>query len=79
MSLRQYEDELSDLVKSRTEIECQINDFRSASESGQQKKADKEQELENLETRIEEVTARIEELAAALDSRVAEEREAKEA
>jgi len=77
--LRQYEAELSDLVKNRTEIECQINDYKSASESGKQRKADKEKELKKLEKRIEKVTARIEELAESLDARVAEEREAKEA
>lgn len=70
---------MEDLVKSRTEIECLIDDFKQANVSGEQKRKDGAKELEELENRIAEVTSRIEALGADLDARVAEEKEAKEA
>jgi len=69
---------MADLVRSRAEIECLIEDFKQAGESGQQKRQDTDAELQELETRIETVSARIEELGQDLEERVAAEKEAKE-
>jgi len=70
---------MADLVRSRAEIECLINDFKQAGESGQQKRQDTDAELHGLEARIAEVSERIEELGQDLEERVAEEKEAIEA
>lgn len=69
---------MADLVRSRAEIECLIEDFKQAGESGQQKRQDTDAELQELENRIETVSARIEELGQDLEERVAAEKEAKE-
>jgi len=70
---------MADLVRSKAEIECLINDFKQAGESGQQKRQDTDAELKELETRIATVSERIGELGEELKERVTEEKEAKEA
>lgn len=70
---------MADLVRSRTEIECLLNDFQQANESGKQRRTNSTKELKTLEARIATVTERIDELAEDLDARVTEEKEAKEA
>ena len=70
---------MADLVKSRTEIECLIEDFKQANVNGEQRRKDGAKELEQLEQRISTVTTRIDELAEDLEARVKEEKDAKEA
>jgi structural maintenance of chromosome 3 (chondroitin sulfate proteoglycan 6) len=70
---------MADLVKSRTEIECLIEDFRQANVSGEQRRREVAEELTTLEARISDVAERIAELGQELEARVTEEREAKEA
>ena len=78
LSLLQYEAEMADLIRARTEIECIIADFNQAGESGQKRRRDTAKELNSVEKRIGEVTGRLDALSDELDDRVKEEREAKE-
>lgn len=79
LALRQFETEMADLVKSRTEIECLIDDFKQANVNGQQRRTDAAKELKKLEKRIATLNGRLEELSEDLDARVKEEKDAKEA
>ena len=79
IALRQYESEMADLIRARTEIECVIQDFRSTSEAGQQRRGEMSEELEDLEQRISETSDRLDALREELDERISAEKSAKEA
>lgn len=79
IALRQYETEMADLVRTRTEIECVIADFKAAQEGGEERRQEMVEELEGLEERIQEANERLQTLEDELDRRIAEERDAKEA
>ncbi|EIW66746.1 hypothetical protein TREMEDRAFT_70024 [Tremella mesenterica DSM 1558] len=79
LALRQYESEMAELVRAKTEIECLLEDFAQAGESSEEKRGQLSGELESLEARLEEASDRLVDLGAELEDRVAEEREAKEA
>ena len=70
---------MADLVRARTEIECVINDFEQADQSGEERREEAGKELDALEKRMEEVTERLLGANQDLEDRVAEEREANEA
>ncbi|OCF72938.1 chromosome associated protein [Kwoniella mangroviensis CBS 8886] len=78
LALRQYEAEMADLVRARTEIECVIADFTTAGEAGEQRRAEVAEELRSLEERIEEASERLDELIIDAERRIAEERQARE-
>ncbi|WVQ82965.1 hypothetical protein IAT38_005101 [Cryptococcus sp. DSM 104549] len=78
IALRQYESEMADLVRSKTEIECLIADFETAGEAGEQRRQEIGKELVNLEERIEEASGRLEVLVGEVQKRIAEERAARE-
>lgn len=69
---------MADLIRTRTEIECVIADFKASQEGGQERRQEVSKELEKLEERIEEANKRLEQLEDELDQRIAEEREAKD-
>jgi structural maintenance of chromosome 3 (chondroitin sulfate proteoglycan 6) len=69
---------MADLVRSKTEIECLIEDFKQAGENGEQRRTTLGQELEELETRIEEATGRLSGLNDEFQACIATEREAKD-
>ena len=79
IALRQYESEMADLVRTRTEIECVIADFKVAQEGGDEKRQELSEALEDLETKIEEASEKLDTLSEELETRIAEEREAKDA
>jgi structural maintenance of chromosome 3 (chondroitin sulfate proteoglycan 6) len=79
LALRQYEAEMDDLVRAKTEIECLIEDYKQAGENGEQRRAQVAQDLEQLETRIGDATDRLTGLSEELEQCVVVEREAKEA
>ncbi|ORX40107.1 RecF/RecN/SMC [Kockovaella imperatae] len=79
LALRQYESEMADLVRAKTEIECVLNDYAQANEGGEQRRKDIAEELEQLEDRIESASERLEALLSDLEERQVEEREAKDA
>jgi structural maintenance of chromosome 3 (chondroitin sulfate proteoglycan 6) len=79
IALRQYESEMADLVRTRTEIECLIADFKAAQDGGEERRQELTDELEELEKKIGDATERLDALSDDLDQRIAEEREAKEA
>ena len=70
---------MADLVRTRTEIECVIADFKVAQEGGDEKRQELSEALEALETKIEEASEKLDALANELENRIAEEKEAKEA
>lgn len=78
LALRQFENEMADLVRSRTEIECTIADFNQAGQVGEARRKEVAKELKNLEKRIEEASEKLESLGPELEERMAEEREARE-
>lgn len=78
ISLQQYESEMADLVRSKTEVECVIADFAQASEAGETRRMALREQLESIEKRVGRATERLMELSSELEARVAEERQAKE-
>nr|XP_019012757.1 chromosome associated protein [Kwoniella pini CBS 10737]OCF51538.1 chromosome associated protein [Kwoniella pini CBS 10737] len=78
LALRQYEAEMADLVRARTEIECVIADFTTAGEAGEQRRAEVAEELRTLEERIEEASERLDGLITDANSKIADERQARE-
>ena len=78
LALNQYESDMADLVRARTELECVIEDFTKANENGEEGRKQVEEQLLDVEKRIEEATEKLDRLSAELDERIAEEREAKE-
>jgi structural maintenance of chromosome 3 (chondroitin sulfate proteoglycan 6) len=78
-ALKQYETEMDQLVRARTELECLIADFEEAGTSGEEKRAKISAELEELEKTIETSAERLIDLGTELDERVAAEKDAKEA
>lgn len=77
IALRQYESEMADLVKTRTEIECVIADFKASQEGGEERRKEMADELEQLEERIDDANERLQKLEDELDTRIEEERKAK--
>ncbi|WVQ96685.1 hypothetical protein IAU59_003791 [Kwoniella sp. CBS 9459] len=79
LALRQYESEMADLVRSRTEIGCLIEDFTVAGEAGEARRAEVAQELQTLEERITEASERLDGLISDAERRIAAERQVREA
>lgn len=78
ITLQQCESELADLVRAKTEVECEISDFEQASEAGETRRLELREQLEQIEKRVGKATERLMELNVELDTRVAGERQAKE-
>lgn len=70
---------MADLVRTRTEIECVIADFKVAQEGGDEKRQELSEALEALETKINEASEKLDALAEELEQRISEEKDAKEA
>ncbi|KAI5450826.1 Structural maintenance of chromosomes protein 3 [Naganishia albida] len=64
----------SDLIRARTELECQLDDARQLEEDGSSRREKWEEELAEVGTRVEEVEAEIEELQPELDEAQRDER-----
>jgi structural maintenance of chromosome 3 (chondroitin sulfate proteoglycan 6) len=65
----------SDLIRARTELECQLDDAKQLEEDGESRRGKWEEELAALGTRVEEVEAEIEDLQPELDEAQLEERQ----
>ncbi|WVQ73216.1 hypothetical protein IAR50_002782 [Cryptococcus sp. DSM 104548] len=78
LSLRQYESEKADLLRSQEEIRLVIADFDSAGEAGEERRQELAEELEQLEEKIVDANERLEGLVADVEARVAEEKAARE-
>jgi len=61
-SRRDTQAELTDLVRSRTELECIVEDLRAANQNAGGRREDYEAELEQIEQKIAEKEASLEEL-----------------
>ncbi|KAG8894288.1 Structural maintenance of chromosomes protein 3, partial [Tulasnella sp. 403] len=72
-----YDDEMDDLVRSRTEVQCVIEDLAQANEKGQEQREHLEEELEGVLRRITEVEAELMEVVPDLQDRTREEKEQK--
>ncbi|WVO12564.1 hypothetical protein L204_100168 [Cryptococcus depauperatus] len=79
LALRQFEDELNSLIRSRTEIECVIADFEAAGEAGEERRQELTEELEALERTIEDANERLDAMVADVEQKAADEKNAKEA
>lgn len=78
ITLQQYESEMADLVRSKTEVECLIEDFEQASENNETRRMEAEAQLKSLEKRVAKATDRLVELSNELETYTAGEREARE-
>lgn len=76
--MQQYESEMADLVRSKTEIQCLISDFEQASENTETRRLEAAEQLKSLEKRVSAASNRLVELSSDLEERVHEEREAKD-
>ncbi|WOO77394.1 Chromosome segregation protein sudA [Vanrija pseudolonga] len=79
ISLQQYESELADLVQAKTEVECVIADFEAAGEAGETRRLELKEQFEVVEKKLAKGTKRLAEVKAELETRLAEERQAREA
>ncbi|WRT67771.1 uncharacterized protein IL334_004744 [Kwoniella shivajii] len=78
LALRQYEAEMADLVRARTEIQCVIDDFSAAGEAGESRRAEVAAELESLEERIQEANERLDGLVDEAEQSLRTEKQARE-
>jgi structural maintenance of chromosome 3 (chondroitin sulfate proteoglycan 6) len=78
IALQQYESEMEDLVRSKTEVECIIADFAQASENNETRRLETVEQLESLDRRVKRTADKLVELNAALEQRTAAERAAKD-
>ncbi|ODO10119.1 hypothetical protein I350_02347 [Cryptococcus amylolentus CBS 6273] len=78
LSLRQYESEKADLLRSQEEIRLVIADFDSAGEAGEERRQELAEELKELEDKIDDANERLDGLVADVEARVAEEKAARE-
>lgn len=78
IALQQYESEMGDLVRTKTEVECTIADFEQASENNETRRLETIEQLQSLERKVRRASDRIEELNGELEQRVADERAAKD-
>jgi structural maintenance of chromosome 3 (chondroitin sulfate proteoglycan 6) len=68
---------MADLIRTRTEIECVIADFKASQVGGEERRQGMSEELVKLEERIEEANNRLEHLEDGLRSAIEEEQTAK--
>lgn len=68
---------MSDLVRSRTEIECIIEDLQAAEERGQERREELQAELEGIERRITGLEAELMEVLPDYQDKAREEKEEK--
>ncbi|BEJ13833.1 hypothetical protein CspHIS471_0310070 [Cutaneotrichosporon sp. HIS471] len=78
IALQQYESEMEDLVRSKTEVECIIADFQQAGENNETRRLETIEQLESLDRRVKRTADKLGELNTALEQRTAEERQAKD-
>lgn len=69
---------MGDLVRSKTEVQCLIDDFEQASENNETRRLEAAEQLKSLEKRVTKATERLVELSGDLDTLVSDERDAKE-
>lgn len=72
-----YDAEMNDLIRSRTELQCTIDDLQAAEEQGQERREELEAELEVIETKITEMEAELMEIVPEYQDRVKEEKDEK--
>ena len=77
MSKEGYDAELNDLVRSKTEIQCIIEDLAAAGERGQERKGALERDLASVMARIQQIEVELMELDPELNERAREEKEEK--
>lgn len=78
ISLQQYENEMSDLVRSKTEVECVIEDYAQSSEASETRRLEITEQLAAIDKRVARASERLVELTTELEARTAEERQARE-
>ena len=69
--------EMQDLLRTQTELECIITDLDQAGEKGEARKKTLKRELKELEKRISEVETELMEVAPEWEDRLAKEKEAR--
>jgi structural maintenance of chromosome 3 (chondroitin sulfate proteoglycan 6) len=77
LSKQGSDSEMHDLVRSRTEVECAIDDMRQSGERTGEQKTSLERALRNVQKRITALEAELMELTPAWQDRVKEEQEEK--
>lgn len=78
IALQQYESEMADLVRSKTEVELIIADFEQSSENNETRRMETREQLESLERRVKSTTEKLFEHNAALEQTILQERAAKD-
>jgi structural maintenance of chromosome 3 (chondroitin sulfate proteoglycan 6) len=69
---------MADLVRERTELECDIVDVEQVGKGADARRKEIDQELERIEKRIKEVEEELRDVIPQWEKQVAQEREAKE-
>ncbi|KAG8990253.1 Structural maintenance of chromosomes protein 3 [Tulasnella sp. JGI-2019a] len=77
LSKQGYDDEMNELIRSRTELECTIADLQQVGERGEERREELEADLEEILGKITEKEAELMELAPNLQDRIKEEKEEK--
>ncbi|KAG9034704.1 Structural maintenance of chromosomes protein 3 [Tulasnella sp. JGI-2019a] len=77
LSKQGYDDEMNELIRSRTELECTLADLQQVGERGEERREELEADLEEILGKITEKEAELMELAPNLQDRIKEEKEEK--
>lgn len=75
MSKHQLDDELQDLIRTQTELECLIVDLQQADERGEARREVLDQELEEVSEKIQEIETELMEVVPELEDRTRAEKE----
>lgn len=72
-----YDDEMNELIRSRTELECTIADLQQAGERGEERKEELEADFESILRQITDKESELMEVTPEWQDRVKEEKEEK--
>lgn len=75
LSKHNFDEELNDLLRTKTEVECLIADLRQAGEKGEASREVLEQELDDILEKIQEVETELMEVVPTLEDRAKAEKE----
>lgn len=69
---------MADLVRNRTELECDIVDSEQAGQGAERRRKEIDQELKRIDKRIKEVEKELKQVVPQWEQQVGEERDAKQ-
>lgn len=75
LSKKGYDDEMTELVRDRTELQCTIDDLKAVGERGEEKREELEAELDRIQRKITQKEAELMEITPDLQDRIKQEKD----